>query len=234
MKKFSSPSPNVTPRDQTSMKTSTTMRRLEARLLQEGRSWTKRVGLALASGAAVLSLAVAAHAEEPVSGLQGSEEAAAMSPELSRALRPLSWRRSPGQGVSFGLEEGLWGNSWGQGLRATIPFTRYLGVTLRGLYLIEMGAESFTANAGGRLDFVGRSDVFLNVVRLYGGGGVQVLAPTSNTAGREQRVGVGGHFGFEFFHSPFFSYFLEVGGQGGEPLPGATVMAGLNVYPWTR
>lgn len=132
------------------------------------------------------------------------------------------------------MEEGLWGNTWSQGLRVTIPFTRYLGTTLRGVYLIEMGAEEFTSDAGGRVDFFGRSPALFNVVRLYGGGGVQVLAPATNTNGRQAKVGVGGHFGFEFFHNPYFSYFLEVGGQGGEPYPGATVVAGMMIYPWTR
>jgi len=157
-----------------------------------------------------------------------------LSPEQSRALWPLSWKKSPGQGFSFGMEEGLWGKSWSQGLRVTIPFTRHLGTTLRGVYLIDMTGGPFTADAGGRLDFVGRSNALFNVVRLYGGGGVQVLAPVANTGGRSTKVGVGGHFGFEFFHNPVFSYFLEVGGQGGEPSPGATVVAGMMFYPWTR
>lgn len=157
-----------------------------------------------------------------------------LSPEQSRALWPLTWKKSSGQGLSFGMEEGLWGNSWSQGLRATIPFTRNLGATLRGVYLIDMASGPFTADAGGRIDFFGRSPVLLNVLRLYGGGGVQVLAPAANTEGRSALVGVGGHFGFEFFHNPTFSYFLEVGGQGGEPSPGATVVAGLMFYPWTR
>lgn len=46
--------------------------------------------------------------------------------------------------------------------------------------------------------------------------------------------GAGGHFGFEFFCRPQFAFFLEVGGQGGTVLPGATVQAGLMFYPWTR
>ncbi len=161
-------------------------------------------------------------------------EPTALSPEQSRALLPLSWKKSPGQGVSMGIEEGLWGSSWGQGLRVTVPFSSNFGTTLRGLYVIDMVDGAFTADAGGRLDFFGRSDVMFNVLRLYGGGGVQVFAPVANTSGRSVGVGGGGHFGFEFFCSPFYSFFLEVGGQGGTVSPGATVLAGMMFYPWTR
>jgi hypothetical protein len=162
-------------------------------------------------------------------------EPAAQSPELQRALGPLSWKKTPGQGVAFGMEAGLWGKSLSQGLRVTVPFNSHFGVTLRGLYLIDMTDDGpFTADAGGRFELFGRSDVFFNVLRLYGGGGVQVLAPASNTAGRQVQVGGGGQFGFEFFHNPCYSFFLEVGGQGGLPSPGATVLAGMMFYPWTR
>lgn len=166
----------------------------------------------------------------------GSTEmpAQAQSPELQRALRPLSWPKAPGRRVAFGIEDGLWGRSWSQGLRVSVPFSQYFGATLRGVYLIDMTGGPFTADAGGRFEFFGRSDVFFNVLRLYGGGGVQVLAPAANTEGREVMVGGGGQFGFEFFCSPHHSFFLEVGGQGGMPSPGATVLAGMMFYPWTR
>jgi hypothetical protein len=185
-------------------------------------------------GAALSTFAGTAGAQAKVhTSLPASETP--QSPQLRRALAPLSWKKAPGRGVGFGFEEGLWGKSWGQGLRVTVPFASNWGVTARGLYLMDMAIEGpFTADAGGRIDFIGRSDVYLNVVRLYGGGGVQVLAPVANTAGREVQVGGGGQFGFEFFCSPHYAFFLEVGGQGGLPAPGATVFAGINFYPWTR
>ncbi len=167
-------------------------------------------------------------------GRTPAERSLTLSPDRSRALWPLTWEKSPGQGVAFGLEEGLWGGAWGQGLRVTVPFARNFAATLRGIYLMEMGDGPVTVDAGGRLDFVGRSDVLFNVMRLYGGGGVQVIAPITDSADEEVRVGGGGHFGFEFFCSPHYSFFLEVGGQGGSVSPGATVMAGMMFYPWTR
>lgn len=206
--------------DQTSMKTHNSFRRfIPAGLMS--------LTLGMLSGTAY-GQAAAALPTEPT-------ETSAQSPELQRALKPLSWKKAPGRRVAFGIEDGMWGKSWGQGLRVTVPFTSYFGATLRGVYLIDMTMEGpFTADAGGRFELIGRSDVFFNVMRLYGGGGVQVLAPAANTAGREVQVGGGGQFGFEFFCSPHQSFFLEVGGQGPGPSPGATVMAGMNIYPWTR
>jgi len=195
---------------------------------------TSSISLVLST--VVLSmLGSTAHAQTKPLVTVAPGEASAQSPELARALAPLSWKRAPGRKVGLGFEEGLWGKSWGQGLRVTVPFAANFGVTLRGLYLMDMTIEGpFTADAGGRLDFIGRSDVYFNVLRLYGGGGVQLLAPAANTAGREVQVGGGGQFGFEFFCSPHYAFFLEVGGQGGLPSPGATVFAGINFYPWTR
>lgn len=179
--------------------------------------------------ASTASAAAAIKGESPA-----SKSEAALSPEQSRALWPLTWKKTPGQGVAFGLEEGLWGGTWAQGLRITVPFASNFAATLRGIYLLDAVEDVLTVDAGGRLDFVGRSEVLFNVMRLYGGGGVQVIAPVANTAGKEVRVGGGGHFGFEFFCSPHYSFFLEVGGQGGSVAPGATVLAGMMVYPWTR
>jgi hypothetical protein len=175
--------------------------------------------------------------EPPAAGQPSApvpETSSNLSPEQSRALWPLTWKKSPGQGFAFGLEEGFWGNSWGQGLRVTLPFSSNFATTVRGIYLLDMAEGPITVDAGARIDLVGRSEVLFNVMRLYGGGGVQVIAPVKNTAGKEVRVGGGGHFGFEFFCNPYYSFFLEVGGQGGTVSPGATVLAGMMFYPWTR
>lgn len=155
----------------------------------------------------------------------------------SDLLAPLTWNEQSGQGVSFAYESGLWGGWWGQGVRVGVPFGRHFAVHLRGLYVSDTSIEEdvpYTADVGGRLDFIGRSQPFLNLVRLYGGGGMQVFEPVFATEGRSTQVGGGGHFGFEFFCNPNFSFFLEVGGQGGKPAAGATVLAGMAFYPWTH
>lgn len=155
----------------------------------------------------------------------------------SDLLAPLNWREQSGQGVSFAYESGLWGSRWEQGLRFGVPFGRHFAVNLRALYTSDTSIEDdvpYTADLGGRLDFIGRSQPFLNLVRLYGGGGMQVFEPVFATEGRSTQIGGGGHFGFEFFCTPHYSFFLEVGGQGGKPSAGATVLAGMAFYPWTE
>jgi hypothetical protein len=153
------------------------------------------------------------------------------------ALSPLTWSEPVGQGFSLAFENGAWGERWSQGLRIGVPLGRHAGVNARGLFLSGIDPVDdgpFTADAGGRIDVIGRSYPLLNVVRLYGGGGVQVFVPAFNLGDRKTRVGGGGHFGFEFFQSPYLSFFVEVGGQGGLPAPGATILAGMAFYPWTK
>lgn len=153
------------------------------------------------------------------------------------ALSPLSWELEPGQGVGLGAESGAWGHWLSQGIRITVPFGRHCALNLRGLFVMDIDPEEdtpFKGDFGGRLEFIGRSAVLLNVVRVYGGGGLQAFRPTFDTTDRDLTVGFGGQFGFEFFPSPHQAMFLEVGGQGPSPSPGVTVTAGLNFYPWTE
>jgi hypothetical protein len=91
-------------------------------------------------------------------------------------------------------------------------------------------------NLGGRFDLVGRSPVFLNLVRLYGGGGLDVFAAVASGANHAVETSGGAQFGFEFFLQRRMSFFLEVGYhsslQNGPP-GGETVVAGLNLYPFS-
>jgi hypothetical protein len=195
------------------------------------------------AGSATASATTRAPARAVVPVLAGDAEAPAamiapsvarISDHQRRALSPLYWESEPGQSVALGYDNGAWGGWWSQGLRLGIPLGRHYALHARGLYLTEMDLNDapYTADAGGRLELIGRSHVFLNFVRLYGGGGVQYFQPVFGTEGRRAWFGGGGQFGFEFFFSPKYSVFLEVGGQGGKPAPGATVVAGMNFYPW--
>lgn len=171
------------------------------------------------------------------SPLPNRDDAGRDLPARPGVLAPLSWDKESGQGVALGYESGLWGSRWQQGLRVGIPLQRHFALHVRAVYVSDTSVEDdvpYTADLGGRLDFIGRSPALFNVVRLYGGGGVQVFEPVFATEGRSTQIGGGGHFGFEFFCSPHYSFFLEVGGQGGRPSPGATVLAGMAFYPWTE
>jgi hypothetical protein len=158
------------------------------------------------------------------------------------------WTENTGRSFSFGLEEGGWSGVWGTGLRVFIPFVERLGgerysgsfgLALRGLLLTgsnESTSSDPAEHFGGRLELIGRSPVFLNLVRLYGGGGVEVFSAFGSGVNHEALVSGGGEFGFEFFLHHRFSFYLEVGGHGGVDgglQGGETVIAGMNFYPFS-
>lgn len=153
---------------------------------------------------------------------------------------PTIWSQDSGTGVGFGYENGSWGGSWAQGVRVKVPVVPHFAVGLRGLMINTPRPGDDRWDFGGRLELLGQSRVLLSVMRLYGGGGVQLFHPISDEANEEVHVGGGGHFGFEFFMAPHLAFFIEIGGQSGvasdpaagDIATGATIMAGLTVYPF--
>ena len=143
------------------------------------------------------------------------------------------WTDPTGQRLAVGAETGLVGHGFGQGLRLRIPFTLHLGAVVRALSVLDTAdADHARWSLGGRLELYGQSAVFLNLVRLYGGGGVQLFRDVRGDDRGLHSWGGGGQVGFEFFLSPRTSSFVEVGGSGGGRLTsGATVLAGMNLYP---
>src|SRR5262249_42175985 len=125
------------------------------------------------------------------------------------------WTGDAGTSFAFTYENGSWGGEWVQGVRVHVPFGRNFAMNARGLMLGEVGKDRW--DLGARIDLVGQSPVFLNLVRLYGGGGVQVFRPVTSvpSANRKTTWGGGGHFGFEFFFAQWMSWILEIGGNSG-------------------
>jgi len=149
------------------------------------------------------------------------------------------WAEKPtvGDGIAFTYENGLWGEAFAQGIRVKIPFHRHWSVVVRPLVLHRVGSSNnYRADVGGRLELVGASPLFLNFARIYGGGGLQVFYSVKGEPNPKVSFGGGGHFGFEFFGARTYSFFAEIGGQSGAQGgfgTGATVMAGVNWYPWS-
>ncbi|MBN1607032.1 MAG: hypothetical protein JW940_10390 [Polyangiaceae bacterium] len=166
--------------------------------------------------------------------------AAESPPPLGQAPTPVTapWPEPTGKGVGIGAELGAWGRAFDTGVRFRIPFPFWggrWGVMLRGLVLSVPGdTGQVPVDMGGRLDLYGQSPVFLNLVRLYGGGGVQTFYEVQGPPRRDVSLGGGGQFGFEFFMSPHYSFWLEVGGSGGRQrfMAGATLLAGIVAYPF--
>jgi hypothetical protein len=137
--------------------------------------------------------------------------------------------------VSFAYENGLWGSAFEQGVRVKVPVHTNFGLVARPIFLHQMGGDSYRGDVGGRVELHGSSPVFLNLVRIYGGGGPQVFMAASGLPNARPTFGGGGHFGFEFFYTPRASFFIEIGGTSGAQGSrgaGGTAIAGVSVYPF--
>ena len=182
----------------------------------------KRVGLV----ALAVLLPVAARAQE---------SAAPTTPQPA-------WMHVPstdptGQGLAIGYDLGLWGRATGDSIRLRVPFLhQHWCVVARALGALGQkgtaGTNDRALDYGGSFELQGQSDVYLNLMRLYGGGGVEVLhgyrGPDEGRTAWTGRY----EFGFEFFLGPRMSFTLEVGGNGlGTTLTeGPMIFAGLNIY----
>jgi hypothetical protein len=109
-----------------------------------------------------------------------------------------------------------------------------MDVNLRGISTFGAMEGDTRWELGGRLEIVGHTPVFLDLVRLYGGGGPEIAARASGPGEKKAAWGGGGHFGFEFFLKPQMSFFTEIGGHAGNELTGGgTALAGMMFYPFT-
>jgi hypothetical protein len=146
------------------------------------------------------------------------------------------WTDPTGQGLAVGYDLGLWGQAAGNSLRLRAPFLRQ-HACLVGRFLAALGPPGSDGadraiEYGGSFELHGQTDVYLNLMRLYGGGGLEVIhGHTGLDAGRTVWAGKY-EFGFEFFISPHVSFTLEVGGNGSATTltDGPTVFAGINGY----
>lgn len=169
----------------------------------------------------VTMLSVLAHASpEPV------------VPEIDQhyaAVVNRNWR-----GLGIGYDNGLWGSSYGQGLKLDVPFGprlgQFVGVRLRGVMTVSGGGAEPIGMAG--VELFGRTPVYAGLVRLYGGGGLWYGGAFDQP---ELQVAGGGHYGVEVALNPRMSFHFEVGGQspvdaaGGRDA-GASVMGGATIY----
>lgn len=159
-------------------------------------------------------------------------EAPARAQDKADVVRPSEQRT--GRGVGFGMDNGLFGRAFEQGARVHFPVLSFMDVNLRGISTLAPTEGDTRWELGGRLELVGHTPVFLNLVRLYGGGGPEIAAHASGPGEKKAAWGGGGHFGFEFFLRPQMSFFTEIGGHAGNELTGGgTALAGMMFYPFT-
>jgi len=152
------------------------------------------------------------------------------------ALMRVPWTDPTGRGIAIGYDLGLWGHGSGDSFRLRVPFARQHWV-LVGRFLGVIGQKGTdgmdrAVEYGGSLELHGQSDVYLNLMRLYGGGGVEMIhGHRGPDRGRTAWTGRY-EFGFEFFLAPRMSFTLEIGGNGmGTALTeGPMIFGGINLY----
>lgn len=145
------------------------------------------------------------------------------------------WTEPSGQSVGIGFGNGIWGGLYAQDLRGRIPFGDHLALQLRMLALSAVQSDPYRMDLGGRIGIQGGSKPLLNILRIYGAGGIQLAAPITGVDQKDLHVGFGGEFGLEAFMFNTISIFLEVGGNGfidSSYGAGGVVMAGMNFYPF--
>jgi hypothetical protein len=157
--------------------------------------------------------------------LAAADEAPAEAPRAAHAA---------GRGLALGFDNGVFGRGYEQGLRIRIPILEHFAFGLRGVSAFGDRSGDFTWYVGGRAELIGHSPVFLNLVRLYGAGGPEVVTRVHGSGGDKTLIGGGGQFGFEFFLQPKMSFFVEIGGRAGDDVTGGgTAIAGMMLYPFS-
>jgi hypothetical protein len=123
-------------------------------------------------------------------------------------------------GFSIGFQLNEYHQDFGLGINITSPYfaNSIMAIRLRGNFMyFEHFTQSTSIKASYNnltLGLVSGKTKISNSIALYGEGGLLAIFPSSDFSTNKFEIGGYGLFGFEFYFSPEFSYFLEAGGLG--------------------
>lgn len=150
--------------------------------------------------------------------------------------------------IAVGYHVNSFNNDFGFGIGATSPYFLLNTLAIRGSYNFQKfnyidTTKFYTSVIYKNIKFGLLSSAFIanKSIRLYGEGGVAVLVCPAAITATNTSYGGYGLFGFEFFITKGFSYFIELGAIGtktrAENVPsipifsnGFTASAGLRLY----
>ena len=122
---------------------------------------------------------------------------------------------------AIGYNINHFGNDFGIGINITSPYFSGSAVAVRASenyqwlsYVDKTGTNVWGGYHNIRIGLVGGNFILNKSIRLYGEGGATFLIGNSNFTSKSMAVGGYGLFGFEFYISKGFSYFIELGGIG--------------------
>ncbi len=128
--------------------------------------------------------------------------------------------RHMNKGIGFGFQVNEYAQDFGFGFNITSPYFFNDKVAAR-LRFNRMYNESLLDSAynwypyyNASLGVVGVGGAVGESVRIYGEGGFLLIKPNADLSDENYVFGGYGLFGFEFFSTGGFNYFLEVGGVG--------------------
>ena len=122
--------------------------------------------------------------------------------------------------LGLGFQLCQYQNDFGLGLNMTSPYFFYdhMAVRLRGNLVFYQHAQNnetvWSPYSNFSLGMIGVGGKVGEFIRLYGEGGVVLLLPSEEFSTRSKELGGYGLFGFEFYMSHSFNYYIEIGGVG--------------------
>lgn len=143
-------------------------------------------------------------------------------------------QETTGGGVAVSVGTGELGGVFAQSIGVRYPLSSHWGLHLRTFAMHALGSDPYRFDFGGRLELLGFTLPMSGFFRVYGGGGIQIIAQLTGGGDKTVRAGLGGEVGFEAFLFPSFAFFMEMGGNGnvndGAYGSGAMWMGGLHSY----
>ncbi|SMD42412.1 hypothetical protein SAMN00777080_0962 [Aquiflexum balticum DSM 16537] len=123
----------------------------------------------------------------------------------------------PNSGLGLGFQVNQFQNDFGFGLNLTSPEILNGNAAFRlkanQVYFEHLldGEYVWSGYQNVSLGFVGFGGMVGQSIRLYGEGGLAGIIPSDRFSSESFRLSTYGTFGFEFFPTPAFNYFLELG-----------------------
>jgi hypothetical protein len=123
----------------------------------------------------------------------------------------------PNSGLGFGFQVNQFQNDFGFGLNLTSPEILNGNAAIRlkanQVYFEHLldGEYVWSGYQNVSLGFVGFGGMVGQSIRLYGEGGLVGINPSDRFSSESFRLSTYGTFGFEFFPTQAFNYFIELG-----------------------
>lgn len=137
---------------------------------------------------------------------------------ISHAEKKYSPKKSEATSFSAGFQLHDFSDDFGGGINLTTPwFWNKRGALRLTQDIVFNDIKNWLPYSSTRLGLVGSSGLVHTFLRLYGEGGLQVLANNKKITSDMVSLSGYGHFGFEFFtnsESNYGSYYIELGSSG--------------------